>query len=211
MKLIRLMTVMALALAPALRAADEASALAVLDAKDSTLHAKAMACDELGRVGTSKSVPVLAKLLADEKLHDYARDGLERIKDPAAGKALLASLATLEGSLRIGVIITLGDRGDEAAVPELAKIAMAEGKDAPVAAAALDSLAQIASDAAGEAILKTLSGGAAEAKKLAAHAALTAAQRMEKDGRKEAAAKFRQAAADAGVPAAAKKPTGKSS
>ena len=205
------MTVMALALAPALRAADEASALAVLDAKDSTLHAKAMACDELGRVGTSKSVPVLAKLLADEKLHDYARDGLERIKDPAAGKALLASLATLEGSLRIGVIITLGDRGDEAAVPELAKIAMAEGKDAPVAAAALDSLAQIASDAAGEAILKTLSGGAAEAKKLAAHAALTAAQRMEKDGRKEAAAKFRQAAADAGVPAAAKKPTGKSS
>jgi HEAT repeat protein len=182
--------------APALRA-DEASALAVLKSSDADLHAKAMACDELGRVGTAKAVPALAALLADEKLSDYARDGLERIPDPAAGKALLGGLKKAKGKQRIGLIITLGDRREAAAVPQLAKIAARKGNAAP---AALTALAQIANEEAGGAILEALANGSAESKVSAAHAALLAAQRMEKGGQKETAKKLRDAAAAAGVP-----------
>ena len=57
------------------------------------------------------------------------------------------------------------------------------------------------SDEAGDTILAVLAEGTAEIKVLAAHAALAAAQRIEKDGRKEAVAKLRKAAAAAGVPA----------
>jgi HEAT repeat protein len=91
---------------------------------------------------------VLAKLLADAKLHDYARDGLERIPDPAAGAALLEALKTLKADLRIGVIISLGDRREKAAVPALTAIAKGTGTDAK---AARSALAQIASaEAAGK-------------------------------------------------------------
>lgn len=177
---------------------NESAALAVL-ASDADSYNKAMACDQLGRVGTAQAVPALAKLLADEKLHDYARDALERIADPAAGKALLAALGTLKGNLRIGAIITLGDRGESSAVPALGKIA--QGKDMDSAAAALSSLAQIATDEAGQVILTALAGGGEKLKLAAAHAALLAAERMEKDGRKAAAAKLRKAVTEAGLPA----------
>ena len=87
--------------------ADESSALATLSGSTTDLHAKAMACDELGRVGTAKAVPPLAKLLADVQLHDYARDALERIPDAGAGKALVDALGSLKGDLQIGVIMVL--------------------------------------------------------------------------------------------------------
>ena len=107
---------------PLMSFADEASALATLANAESSTHDKAMACDELGRVSTAKAVPVLAKLLADKQLHDYARDGLERIPDASAEKALVDALATLKGNQRIGIVITLGDRRAKTAVPALKKI-----------------------------------------------------------------------------------------
>lgn len=188
----------AFASAPVALQADEASALAVLKSTDAKIHAKAMACDELGKVGTAKAVPALAALLADEKLSDYARDGLERMADPAAGKALLEGLKTAKGKQRIGLIITLGDRREVAAVPALTRIA---NKNNKAGSAALTSLAQIANQEAASAILTVLAGGSAEAKSSAAHAALLAAQRMEKSGAEEVVKKLRSAAAAAGVPA----------
>lgn len=190
-------------------AADESAALAVLASADAALQDKAMACDELGRMGTAKAVPVLASLLADEKLHDYARDGLERIEDPAAGRALLEALKTLKASQRVGVIISLGDRREEAAVPALEKIAKRKGESNHAAGAALSSLAQVATDKAGKAILAVLAAGNAESRVSAAHAALAAAKRMEKDGRKEAAGTLRKAVATADIPAHIKKAAGK--
>jgi len=192
----------ALLFTPALQAADEAKALAVLASSDADLHAKALACDELGRAGTAKAVPALAELLADEKLNDYARDGLERIPDPAAGKALVEGLKTLKGALQVSVIISVGDRGDASAVPELAKIA--KGMDATATSAALTALAQIANEDAGKVIHDVLASGSAEAKTAAAHAALLAAEQMERGGQKEAAGKLRKAAAAQGVPARVK-------
>ncbi len=191
---------------PAQGATDEASALAVL-ASDADLYEKAMACDMLGNVGTDKAVPALAELLANEELHDYARDGLERIDAPAAGKALLAALKTLKGNLRVGVIITLGDRGEVTAVPALGKIAKDVNKVA--AAAALSSLAQIATNEAGEVILTVLAEGDEKTRVSAAHAALAAAQQMENDGRKLAAAKMRKAVSEASIPAHIREAAGK--
>jgi hypothetical protein len=174
-------------------ATDETAALAVLASADAAVYDKAMACDTLGRVGTAKAVPALAQLLTDEQLHDYARDGLERIEDLAAGQALLEALKTLKAEQRVGVIITLGDRREEAAVTALATIAKGEAEDRLAIDAALASLAQLATDEAAKAILAVLAEGDAAA----APAALAAAQRMEQDGREEAAEKLRKTLADA--------------
>jgi hypothetical protein len=186
-------------------ALDEAAALALLASPDAALQDKAMACDELGRMGTAKAVPILAKLLADEKLHDYARDGLERIKDPAAGRALLEALRTLKARQRVGVIISLGDRREKAAVPALEKIAKKKAESSHATGAALSSLALIGTDKAGEAILAVLAGEEAESRVSAARAALVASERMEKDGRQDVARKLRKAVASADVPAYVKK------
>jgi len=206
MKTKRLATIFAFAaLLTAAKAADEATALGVLASADSDLHAKAMACDELGRVGTAKAVPALAKLLPDEKLHDYARDGLERIKDPTAGKALLDGLNSLKGSLRVGVIMSLGDRREEAAVPELTKIVMNQSADKDAVSAALISLSRIASYQAGRVIMKVLKEGSPDAKGVAAHAALAVAQQMDKGDQSDIANKLREAAKLEGIPAGATK------
>ena len=185
----------ALGIAPA--AADESAALAILSSADSDLHAKAMACDALGQVGTAKAVPVLGKLLADPRLHDYARDGLERIPDASAGKALLGALPSLEANLRIGVIITLGDRREKGAVGALEKIAK-NGKDPVAAASAISSLGKIANPKAGKAIIGLLSSDDASVKAAAKNAALSAAQRMEKEGSNKPAKKLRAAVEQAG-------------
>lgn len=211
MKLIRtssLTVALAACLITSAIAADEPTALAVLASSDATLEAKANACDELGRVGTAKSVPVLAKLLSDDRLHDYARDGLERIKDPAAGTALVDALQTLKSSQRVGVIISLGDRGDQAAVPALAKIAKTESETSDAVGAALTSLAQIATAEATKTILTALATGDGDSKITAAKAALLAAQRLEKKGDKESATQLRKAVSSADLPAHIKQAAG---
>lgn len=188
MKFHRFSTLLTLVLAALIgRAAavsDEATALAVLSS-GATNEQKAMAIVDLSVTGTAKSVPVLANLLADKELHDYARNALELIPDPSAGAALLASVDKLEGSLRTGVAITLGDRREKAAVPALQK--MAGDAKCPAGEAALTSLALIATDEAAGALVTVLKNGPAERKLAAAHAALRAAERIKKEGRSCAA------------------------
>lgn len=146
---------------------------------------RADAITQLSRTGTAKCVPALAKLLGDRELSDYARNALELIKDPAAGQALVAALGSkLEGRFLTGVVITLGDRKEKAAVPAMKKLA-ADAKS-PAADAALSSLALIATDEAADGILAVLKTGPAELKLPAAHAALRAAGRMAKENPRRA-------------------------
>jgi len=180
----------------------ETKALAVLANADSSLEDKAMACDRLGAVGTAKAVPVLAALVTDKKLGDYARDGLERIPDAAAGKALIAAVDKAEGQELASLLITLGDRGDETAVPALEKFAT--GQDKVLADAALSSLGLVASDAAVAVIVSVLEKSKGKTKVAAAHAALRAADRNP-----DAAGKLRKAVAVADVPAHLKEAAGK--
>lgn len=155
---------------------NEDEALSILSI---TTEKRAKAIVEISTRGTAKSVPVLIGLLSDIELHDYARNALELIPDPAAGEALLAALKSkLPAEQLTGVVITLGDRRIAAAVPALVKLA-SDPKN-PVGDAAMSSLALIATEEAGMALANLVKAGPAETKLAAAHAALRAGDRLAK-------------------------------
>lgn len=162
----------------------EASALAVL-ASGAGLHEKARACQQLAEVGSPAAVPALAMLLDQEHLADYARSGLEAIKDPAAGEALRKTLPRLEGRLLAGVVNSLGVRRETAAVADLQKLALDPKRG--VAAEALASLGMIGSLEAAKTLHAVLTTGPADVRVPAAHAALAAAAQLAKDGNLAAA------------------------
>ena len=162
----------------------ETAALAVL-ASDAGLREKARACQELGDFGGPASVPTLAALLGKEYLADYARSGLEGIKDPSAGEALRTALPTLEGRYLAGVVNSLGVRRDTAAVPALQKLALDPKRGA--AEAAIASLGMIATPAAAKTLQTILVSGPAALRVPAAHAALVAAEQLVRDGNTTAA------------------------
>ncbi len=132
--------------------------IAVLESSDAPKAEKAITCKHLARFGDGEAVPALAALLTDEQLAAWARIPLEAIPDPAADEALREAAAQLEGRLLVGVINSIGMRGDAKAVDILsAKLADA---DPEVAAAAAVALGRIGDDAATEALSQFLSGSA---------------------------------------------------
>lgn len=183
MKLIRSLipALLAMALASPVVAAvsAEADALAVL-ASDAGLKEKARACQELGDFGGPKSVAALAALLNKEHLADYARSGLEGIKDPSAGAALRKALPALEGRYLAGVVNSLGVRRDTAAVSDLQKLALDPKRGMPEEA--LASLGMIANRDATMTLQKVLSEGPADLRVPAAHAAIMASALVAKEG-----------------------------
>jgi len=102
--------------------------------------AKEYACRRLMMIGTEASVPALAALLGDADDSHMARFALDRISGPEAAQALRDALGRAQGSLRIGMIESLGGRGDAASVPALARLL---ASDPPVAAAAAKALGHI--------------------------------------------------------------------
>lgn len=161
-----------------------AAQLAVL-ASNAGLHEKARACQELGNYGGPESVPALAALLDHEYLADYARSGLEGIRDASAGQALRDALATLKGRNLAGAVNSLGVRREVAAVPALQKLALDANRG--VATEALASLGLIGTPEAAKTLQQVLADGPADLRVSAAHAALTAAPQLAKDGHTAAA------------------------
>ena len=117
---------------------------------------KAKACQRLAVIGTKDAIPALTALLADEKLNVYARYGLEGIPDPAVDVALRDAATKLQGRQLVGVIDSIGQRKDAAAVGLLK--GFMGSNDARVISAAAGALGRIGTlDAAGvlsEAIAK---------------------------------------------------------
>jgi len=93
--------------------------LAALVESDATLDGKKFACEQLGLIGTAAEVPVLARQLARPELALAARSALERISGDESLAALRAALPGATGTLRQGIINSLGARRDEQAVPLL--------------------------------------------------------------------------------------------
>jgi len=120
--------------------------------------AKDVACRALKTIGTANSVPVLATLLPDEKLSHMARYALERIAGPEAGQALRTALTKATGKLKVGIISSLGVRGEEASVTALQAL-LADG-DAAVAQAAAHALGDIGSPTAAKALISAKAGDA---------------------------------------------------
>lgn len=112
--------------------------------------AKDYVCRQLRTVGTAASVPALATLLPDEELSHMARYALERIPAPDAGGALRQVLSDTSGKLQIGIIASLGVRGEDTSVEPLG--ALLADKDQNVARAAARALGAIGSAAAVKAL-----------------------------------------------------------
>ncbi len=120
----------------ALRADLEKRLSAILGAGTSRA-AKEYACRKLMMIGTAASVPALAALLGNADDSHMARFALERIPAPEAAQALRDALGTVQGTLRIGMIESLGGRGDAVSVPALANLLAADPLVAAAAATAL--------------------------------------------------------------------------
>jgi type 1 glutamine amidotransferase/HEAT repeat protein len=114
----------------------EATLSAALASPEATYDAKQFACRMLRRIGTAESVPALANLLGDEKLSHMARYALEDIPAPAVDRALRAALRGASGSIKVGIVNSLGERGDTGAVDALGKLLTDEDPAVAVAAAA---------------------------------------------------------------------------
>ncbi|MFM8536637.1 MAG: hypothetical protein ACKOES_00990, partial [Planctomycetaceae bacterium] len=137
---------------PGVRAAEpiakEQELLAVLRS-DAPEADKAITCKYLAVYGSSAAVADLAKLLGNPHLASWARIPLEVIPGPEADSALRAAAGSLGGRALVGVINSIGVRGDATAVPLL------EGRlkdgDAEVAAGAPAARGAVGPPAGGDA------------------------------------------------------------
>jgi len=184
---------------PAAKAEEEQKQIAVLKS-DAPLYAKTRACHRLSVVGGTNAVPVLAALLGDEQLGDYARIGLEPIPDPSVDAAFRAALGTLKGRLLAGVVSSIGVRRDAKAVSALTKL-LGEPNARGAGSQALAALGQIATDEAAEALRKALTSGPAALRAAAADACLVAARRLASGDRRDQAAELCDAVCKTAVPA----------
>ena len=165
---------------------------------DAPLQEKAIACRKLGETGTREAVPALASLLDHEVLSTYARSGLERIPDPSASAALRSALATTDGELLVGVIISLAALRDEKAVGALSGLVGHD--DATVSRAALLALGRVANPEAVQAVETALVSGLDGA----ASACLLAAEQQRAQGHTDVAIALYDAVRSADVPRASR-------
>ena len=95
---------------------EAAELVAVLGKADAPIFEKAKACQRLGIIGSTNAVPALAELLADERLNLYARTGLEGIPGPEVDAAFRDAAKKLQGRPLVGVLNSIGQRGDDQAI-----------------------------------------------------------------------------------------------
>lgn len=126
---------------------------------DAPIQERFQACRELAVVGGRNEVPALAALLPDEALSHMARMALEPIPDASVDEAFRAALDTLRGRPLVGVVGSIGRRGDAQAVPRLAQFLA--NADAEVAAAAAASLGRIGTPEAAKALESVPAGAPA--------------------------------------------------
>jgi len=137
----------------------EQKLIGVLTSADATFDGKSWACRMLQRIGTEASIPALAKLLVEEKLSGYACLPLERMTDSAAaGKALRDALGKAPACAKRGIVASLGERADEAAVEQIC--ALLSSSDAAIVDEALMALGKIG----GAKAAKALDGAKVDAK-----------------------------------------------
>jgi type 1 glutamine amidotransferase len=126
----------------------EASLIGVLKS-DATPAAKQFVCRKLSIIGSSACVPALTAMLSQkpgskQEPHpaDMARYALERIPGAAVNAALREALLKTSGTAKVGIINSLGQRGDKRAVKVLSKLVYSsDALEADAAAAALGKIA----------------------------------------------------------------------
>jgi HEAT repeat protein len=123
---------------------NEGKLIEVLQKADASDNDKVTACQNLGWCGTKTAIAPLVALLANDKpvLRHAARYGLEMIPDPAVEAAFCEAAGRLTGPALVGVLQSMGNRGNAQSVALLAK-RMTDG-DTDVVAAAVKSLGKLA-------------------------------------------------------------------
>lgn len=121
--------------------ADEEQKLIETLQSDQSLQEKDQACTGLKRIGTDKCIPALSVLLLDPNLSHSARYALEPMSSPKAEQALIEAVKKTKGPIRLGIIGSLGVRGDSAGVPELEMLL--KDSDSATAKSAATALGQI--------------------------------------------------------------------
>ena len=122
---------------------------------DASLYDKAMACQELAKIATSKSVDALSSLLCDKSLKEYIRYGIAGVKDPKVDKALRMALSRCDDRMiKIGIINSIGVRRDTGASSQLANLAL--DPKSGVAPQALAALGNILDKTSIDTLLKSL-------------------------------------------------------
>jgi len=117
---------------------------------EATLAGKDVACRHLSLIGGRASVPVLSRLLLRTETSEMARYALERIPADDATATLRSALPKMAGKAKIGIVNSLGARGDRGSLPLLKPLLVSS--DPGVAGAAAVALAHIAGSEALEAI-----------------------------------------------------------
>jgi len=147
--------------------------------------ARDFVCRELSVSGTEASVPVLASMLTNEKYSDMARYALERIPGDSVNEALRQELSKAGGNAKVGIINTLGVRGDKKAVAALA--GLVGDANQTIAVAAVAALGRIDDPCATDVIAKAEDKATGVLRTKLIDAYLQYADRLTAKGQKEAA------------------------
>lgn len=128
----------------------EQSFLKILSTAHATLAGKQYVCEHLSTMGTSASVPALAKMLLDPATVEMARFALERIPHEAASEALRRALPQAKDKAQAGIITSLGQRRDAKSVALL--VGLIKSADTMIAYATVAALGAIANEDAAAAL-----------------------------------------------------------
>ena len=120
--------------------------LVQLLAPTATFEARRFACKELGIIGSKSALPALTSMLKSDETAGIACLALTTYPPGKADDILRAALPAAQGSARIQIITTLGDRRDAKAVKPLAPLTA--DADLAVAEAAVAALGKIGDMAA---------------------------------------------------------------
>jgi HEAT repeat protein len=168
--------------------------VAMLKDPSSSVFQKAIACKKLAFVGGKDAVQPLAALLSHPQLSCYARFGLEPNPAPSVDEALRDALPKLQGSLKIGVITSIGVRRDAKALDMLAKLI--DNSDVQVAGAAAAAIGMIGGMQAAKTLQAALAWTAPPVLAVAARAALLCAEGLMASNRTRALELYTHLSAD---------------
>jgi len=172
--------------------------LAKLLESDATLECKSFVCRQLWFVDSADSVPVLGRMLADEKTVDMACYALCQDPSPAAGNALRNALGGARGKVLIPIVNLLGDRRDAQSVDSIS--ALVFGEDEAVVEAAVGALGKIGGTQAANTLARARAHGGPETRLAATHAYLQCAETLLVKGMKDEATAIFKELAGAGEP-----------
>jgi len=175
----------------------ESDLIRVLES-DAAKGDKAITCKRLAIYGSEKCVPTVAPLLADKELASWARIALESIPGPAADTALRGAASELQGRLLVGVINSIGVRGDAKAVEIL--VQKLDDANGDVASAAAVALGHIGGEKAAEVLTKSLTSTQVEVRSAAAEGCILCAEQFMEQNKTSDAVKLYDAVRKADVP-----------